>query len=317
MDGLPGLSPWDTVTDVLEPSARGDTQQCPVQSKPKKQVGHNSLFGNYDFVSPRAHISSMRPSLCVVEENEIVIKMIVEGWNSNMRHVSRIHKVDLDRLFDCTSPEKAIQVTHVNTTRQVADVFIFARGPDTVNTPSGILMTRQAHSSSPLVVFASCLDDNMTRRSGEIPNEQVKAPRRGLFVLISNDRPVAMKEDGCNAKYSSNTAWGSPVRPHLSPNTVSKEDCDTDPTSDTAWGNPMQSTSSQQDRNEGQSSSSSSWKPAYVKTLKSAHSTGRPRVSLTPAPKCPGEPSIEFQTLSKKGRHEGSHHPEHVLLNGE
>ena len=33
MDGLPALSLWDTVIDVLEPSARGDPQQCPKQGK--------------------------------------------------------------------------------------------------------------------------------------------------------------------------------------------------------------------------------------------------------------------------------------------
>ena len=34
----------------------------------------------------------------------------------------------------------------------------------------------------------------------------------------------------------------------------------------------------------------------------SAHSTGRPGVRLTPAPKCGGDPSIESQTLRDEER---------------
>ena len=61
------------------------------------------------------------------------------------------------------------------------------------------------------------------------------------------------------------------------------------------------SASSQQGTNQGQSSSSSCWKHRSVKTLKnSSHSTGRPGVRLTPAPKFREDPPIEFQTLDNK-----------------
>ena len=41
MDGITALSLWDTVMDVSDP------QQCLKQSTPKKQVGHNGLFGDF------------------------------------------------------------------------------------------------------------------------------------------------------------------------------------------------------------------------------------------------------------------------------
>ena len=51
------------------------------------------------------------------EDNEAVIKKgIIEGRSSNMRHVSRTHRVDLDWLLDCINLETAIEVRYVNTT---------------------------------------------------------------------------------------------------------------------------------------------------------------------------------------------------------
>ena len=93
------------------------------------------------------------------------------------------------------------------------------------------------------------------------------------------------------------------VRQYSLANTMRQEDCDNDLTSDTAWENLLQSTSSQQ-RNTGQSSSSSSWKPRRVRegAETSAHNTGRLRVRLTPAPKFREDPSIEFQTPSNENK---------------
>ena len=38
--------------------------------------------------------------LYVFEDNEAVIKMIIQGTSPTMRHVSRTHRVALDWLFD-------------------------------------------------------------------------------------------------------------------------------------------------------------------------------------------------------------------------
>ena len=40
--------------------------------------------------------------LYVFEDNEAVIKMIIKGRSPTMRHVSTIHRVALDWLFDRT-----------------------------------------------------------------------------------------------------------------------------------------------------------------------------------------------------------------------
>ena len=63
----------------------------------------------------------MRPSLFVSEDNEAVIKTVMEGRVSNMRHVSRTHRVVLGWLFDRVNLEEANELKNVNTSQQIAD----------------------------------------------------------------------------------------------------------------------------------------------------------------------------------------------------
>ena len=46
----------------------------------------------------------------ILEDNEAVIKMIIEGRSPTMRHVSRTHRVALDWLFDQINLDPMIQV---------------------------------------------------------------------------------------------------------------------------------------------------------------------------------------------------------------
>ena len=40
-----------------------------------------------------------------------------------MRHVSRTHRVDLDRLYDRMNLDPMTQIKYVNTTQQLADIL--------------------------------------------------------------------------------------------------------------------------------------------------------------------------------------------------
>ena len=57
------------------------------------------------------------------EDNEAVIKMIIKGRSSTMRHVSRTHRVALDRLFDRITLDPKIQIKYVDTKHQLADML--------------------------------------------------------------------------------------------------------------------------------------------------------------------------------------------------
>ena len=100
----------------------GDPQQWTKQRKTKEQVGHAGLFVNFDFVTPNAHSSSFRASLHVFEDREAVIRVALEG-RSNVGHVSRTHRVDLDWLFDRINFGTTIQTEVANTNRQSVDVL--------------------------------------------------------------------------------------------------------------------------------------------------------------------------------------------------
>ena len=55
---------------------------------------------NVDFIPSNVQSSHQEALLYVYEDNEAVIKMIIKGRSPTMRHVSRTHRVALDRLFD-------------------------------------------------------------------------------------------------------------------------------------------------------------------------------------------------------------------------
>ena len=61
--------------------------------------------------------------LYVFEDNEAVIKMIIKGRSPTMRHVSRIHRVALDRLFDRINLDPKIQIKYIDTKNQPADIL--------------------------------------------------------------------------------------------------------------------------------------------------------------------------------------------------
>ena len=58
-----------------------------------------------------------------LETNEAVIKMIIKGRSSTMRHVSRTHRVALDWLFDRINLDPKIQIKYIDTKNQVADIL--------------------------------------------------------------------------------------------------------------------------------------------------------------------------------------------------
>ena len=70
-------------------------------SKTQKQ-SHGMIhdLDNVDFISSNVNSSRQEALWHVFEDNEAVIKMIVKGRSSTMRHVSRTHRVVLDWLFD-------------------------------------------------------------------------------------------------------------------------------------------------------------------------------------------------------------------------
>ena len=139
MDGITALDLLDLVIEVLhsssnQPKKSKDNVQgnlphdTPLRKQTKNQVKtpiqYNDLeLCNVDHVSSNVKSSQSGAMLYIFEENEAVIKMIIKGRSPTMRHVSRTHRVALDWLFDRYNLDPKIQIIHVDTEHQLAEIL--------------------------------------------------------------------------------------------------------------------------------------------------------------------------------------------------
>ena len=88
----------------------------------QKSHGKINVLKNIDSVPSNVQSSRQDALLNVFEDNEAVIKMIIEGRSPTMRHVSRTHRVALDWLFDRIKMDPKIQIKYIDTKNQLADI---------------------------------------------------------------------------------------------------------------------------------------------------------------------------------------------------
>ena len=91
----------------------------------KRHKPHKKIDGMKDIDAVPSNVQSARQEalLYVFEDNEAVIKMIIEGRSPTMRHVTRTHRVALDWLFDRTNLDPKIQIKYVDTKNQFTDIL--------------------------------------------------------------------------------------------------------------------------------------------------------------------------------------------------
>ena len=83
-----------------------------------------NVLNNIDSVPSCVQSSRQEAFLYVFDDNEAVIKMIIQGNKfSRMRHVARTHRVALDWLFDRINLDSRIQIKYIDTKNQLADIF--------------------------------------------------------------------------------------------------------------------------------------------------------------------------------------------------
>ena len=78
---------------------------------------------NVGFIPSNVKSCHQEALLYLFEDNEAVIKMIIKGRSPTMRHVSRTRRVALDLLFDRVSLDPKIQIKHIDTKNQLADIL--------------------------------------------------------------------------------------------------------------------------------------------------------------------------------------------------
>ena len=103
LEGIPALDLRDLIVAVLHGNTyqndqeRGDPSKIPTR---KKIHGKIDDLDNVVSISSNVNSSRKEALLYIFENNETVIKMIIKGRSPTMRHVSRTHRVAVDRLFD-------------------------------------------------------------------------------------------------------------------------------------------------------------------------------------------------------------------------
>ena len=91
MDGIPALVLWDLSVTVLHGNTHQNDQ---VRGDPflnlQRQLIHGKIddLDNVDFISSNVHSSRKEALLKIFEDNEAVIKIIMKGRSTTMRHVS-------------------------------------------------------------------------------------------------------------------------------------------------------------------------------------------------------------------------------------
>ena len=95
------------------------------KTKTRRVTGKQKVqeLSEVDHVPTNTHSSHNESQLYIIEDNEAVIKMIIKGRSPTMRHVSRIHRVALDWLFDRINLDPKIQIKYVDTKNQLADIL--------------------------------------------------------------------------------------------------------------------------------------------------------------------------------------------------
>ena len=118
LDGLLALELWDLIVSVLGNVSRvSDRSGQPDNDAHKRHKSQRKVDVMKDIDSVPSNVQSARQEalLYVFEDNEAVIKMIIEGRSPTMRHVSRTHRVALDWLLDRINLDSKIQIKYIDT----------------------------------------------------------------------------------------------------------------------------------------------------------------------------------------------------------
>ena len=94
-----------------------------VNDKNQRSQVMTSVLNHIDCVPSNVQFSLQEALLYVFEDNEAVIKMIMKDRSPTMRHVYKTPRVALDWSFDRINLDPKIQIKHIDTKNQLADIL--------------------------------------------------------------------------------------------------------------------------------------------------------------------------------------------------
>ena len=78
---------------------------------------------NVDHVPLTVPLAQGKAKLLVFEDNEAVLKAMIKGRSTKLRHVPRTHRISLDWLYERFRYDISLQLFYVPTKAQIADIF--------------------------------------------------------------------------------------------------------------------------------------------------------------------------------------------------
>ena len=165
--------------------------------------------------------------MCIFEDNEAVIKMIIRGRSPTPRHVSRTHSVAVDWLFDRINLDSRIQIKYVDTKNQLGDIL--TKGNFTRDEWNHLLnLFNISHFSS-----TACTAAMAKRAQQESGKERVTAKSRPMMNLIARTPSLVSSSTSVSPvkkHYGKDDPWNSVVAKDRSgkPDSSSSTDLDYD-----------------------------------------------------------------------------------------
>ena len=183
LDGLPALELWDLIVSVFG-SVSHQGNLIVMFTNVINLKRRIDVMKDIDSVPSNIKSSRQEALLCVFEDNEAVIKMIIKGRSPTMRHVSRTHRVALDWLFDRINLDSKIQIKYIDTKNQLADIL--TKGNFTRDEWNHLLcLFNISHFSS--TVCSAAMAERFQQDSGE---ERVTAKSIPMMNLIARTPSV-------------------------------------------------------------------------------------------------------------------------------
>ena len=179
IEGIPILTLWEQVIDVFSPEAKVPKKRQKFQTAGPKMNNTMDILTNVDFVPQGMPSHSGRAVLVIFEDNDAVIKMTIKGRSPTMRHLARVHRVNLDWLLERIREDPGIFLKYVNTKSQIADIL--TKGTFTEAQWKSLLELSQTVTRKPKI-------KNLTGNNGGQSAKQTKEkPQNTAMVAIVLD----------------------------------------------------------------------------------------------------------------------------------
>ena len=211
LDGLLALALWDLIVSVFgSVSHVSDRSGQPDNDVKKHHKSQRRIDGMKDIDSVPSNVQSSRQEalLYVFEDNEAVIKMIIQVRSPTMRHVSRTHRVVLDWLFDRINLDSKIQIKYIDTKNQLADIL--TKGNFTRDEKNHLLcLFNISHFSS--TVCSAAMAKRAQQGSGEERVTAKSKPMMNLIALLPSVVSSSTSSSPLKRCYGNQDPWRSVV----------------------------------------------------------------------------------------------------------